>query len=216
MKTNYKKTFNILGYLFYWLIFPPHYIWKLAKNKGLKKWQKITGYLLSIFSPFTLILFSLIGISIVIYKPARFSVFKIENTLGIEIPFWSRVNKNKITHYRQDFIAEVDLKFTERQIENLILQIKNTPFYNHQFQEYAEDENGQVIGDSLAYWTLRNYLEKSHMTGYWMTEDSVTFYFKEPNLSDIPNAAILFHESFGVSARLNKNQRILKYEYSKY
>jgi hypothetical protein len=215
MKANLKKVLNFLKYIFFWLIFPIHYIWLVSQNKGLKKWQKMSGYLLVLFSPFTLIGLFLIGFAILFYKPDRFSVHQVENTLGIDIPFWSQLTNNKITHYRQDYVAEVELQFTENQLENILDQIEKSPYYNYQFQDYAEDENGKSVGDSLAYWTLRNHLEKTGSTGYWIKEDSVTFFFKEPNLSDIPNAAILFNEGYSVTARLNTQQRILKYKYGK-
>jgi hypothetical protein len=214
-KSYFINFFKILSYLLSWFIFPPIYIWLLVKNKGIKKWQKIFGYLLVIISPFTLILVFLIGFSIIFYKPPRFSVFHVEDTIGIDLPFWSKINKNKITHNRQDFVAEVELEFNKKQLKKIIHQIEESPYYNHQFDNYYEDENEKPVGDSLAYWTLRNHLENTGLTGYWIKEDSVTFFFKEPNLSDIPNAAILFNEGYSVTARLNTQRRILKYKYSK-
>ena len=70
--------------------------------------------------------------------------------------------------------------------------------------------------DTLLYWKVRNYLEKEHLTGYWIKKDDVTYDFYSPVLSDIPNSAILFHEGFDISASLSLQDKTLNYQYTKY
>jgi hypothetical protein len=92
-------------------------------------------------------------------------------------------------------------------------QIRKTAFYDSSRLElYGSDSLGWIKSDTLLYWRVRNHLEASQRTGLWVYDsEKGAFEFYEPNLSDIPNAALLFEESYTVSAKLNLKNRTLTY-----
>ena len=60
---------------------------------------------------------------------------------------------------------------------------------------------------------MREHLEATHLTGLWVYDPEKGAYeFYEPSLSDIPNASILFEESYTVSAEVNLKNRTLSYK----
>jgi hypothetical protein len=140
----------------------------------------------------------------------------MEETLNIEISDNYDVKTNTINYEGQDYDAIIILKLSDESINNLKGQIEKSPFFNlkHDFSRNNEIESEK--SDTLLYWKVRNYLEKEHLTGYWIKKDEVTYEFYSPNLSDIPNSAILFHEGFDINASVSIKDKTLNYEYIKY
>lgn len=212
-----RKVLRILAMLFSWLLFPFYFIYSIYQNRGIARSMKRLAYFSVIFSPFTLGLFALIIISILTYKPTSFSVDTMEQSLNIEIEGDYTVEKNKIIwNGSQDYNAIILIKLTEESYAKLVDQIEKSSFYNLNQDFYGNDELKWKKSDTAMYWKVRNYLEEKKITGYWIRNDSLSYDFYEPTLSDIPNAAILFHEAYLVEAHLSKKDRILKFEYVKY
>ncbi len=195
-----------------WIIFPPVYLFLIFKDKTLKKWYKIVAYISVVISPFTLWLIIIIAS----HQPSKFSMDTMEETLNIEISDNYDVKTNTINYEGQDYDAIIILKLSDESINNLKGQIEKSPFFNlkHDFSRNNEIESEK--SDTLLYWKVRNYLEKEHLTGYWIKKDEVTYEFYSPNLSDIPNSAILFHEGFDINASVSIKDKTLNYEYIKY
>jgi hypothetical protein len=79
------------------------------------------------------------------------------------------------------------------------------------------DDNNWPEQDSIKYWSVRTYLEKSKLTGLWVYNSKKAVYdFYEPSLSDIPNAAIMFQEDYVISAEFNPKTKILTYKRFQY
>lgn len=206
-----KKTLRTLLLILTWILFPPVYIFLIFKNKTLKKRTKIVAYISVIASPFTLCLALLITILILLHQPSKFSVDTVEETLNIKITddFFTDgydVEKNTITYFDQDFTATVVLKLSKESFKDVKSQIERSPFFNTEWQQ----------SDTVLYRKVRDYLEKEHLTGYWIKKDNLSYEFYAPTLSDIPNSAILFHEGFDVIANLSLLDRTLNYKYIKY
>lgn len=212
-----KKVLRTTVMLFSWLLFPFYFIYSIYQNRSIAKSMKRLAYFSVIFSPFTLGIFALIIISILIFKPTSFSVDTLEESLNIEIEGDYTVEKNKIIwNGSQDYNAIVLIKLTEESYANLVGQIEKSPFYNLNQDFYGNDELKWKNSDTVKYWKVRNYLKEKKITGYWIQDDSLSYDFYEPTLSDIPNSAILFHEGYTVEAHLSKKDRILKFDYVKY
>jgi hypothetical protein len=207
-----KKILRFLLLVVAWIIFPPVYLFLIFKDKTLKKWYKIVAYISVVISPFTLWLIIIIAS----HQPSKFSMDTMEETLNIEISDNYDVKTNTINYEGQDYDAIIILKLSDESINNLKGQIEKSPFFNlkHDFSRNNEIESEK--SDTLLYWKVRNYLEKEHLTGYWIKKDEVTYEFYSPNLSDIPNSAILFHEGFDINASVSIKDKTLNYEYIKY
>ena len=77
---------------------------------------------------------------------------------------------------------------------------------------HGADELAWAQSDTVVYWKVRDYLEKNKRTGLWVYHpDRNAYEYYEPSLSDIPNAALLFKESYVLSAELNGYTRTLHY-----
>jgi hypothetical protein len=82
---------------------------------------------------------------------------------------------------------------------------------------FYSDDNDWSEQDSIKYWSVRTYLEKSKLTGLWVYNSKKAVYdFYEPSLSDIPNAAIMFQEDYVISAEFNPKTKILTYKRFQY
>lgn len=210
-----KNILNILFYLITWIIFPPLFIFLLVRNKQLKKKIKIYGYFSIIISPFTILLAIMISIYAMIYQPSKFSLEKLEDSIGISLPSGYSTEKNSIEYLGQDYEAEVKLIFTDKGLNKVINNIEQTKYFNLQNSFYGSNKIEWVKSDTALYQSVRDYLETEHLTGYWIKTDSVTYEFYEPRLSDIPNSAILFHEGYFILATINTSEKKLVYKYIK-
>ena len=92
-------------------------------------------------------------------------------------------------------------------------QIRQTAFYgSSRLELYGSDGVEWPKSDTLLYWKVRDHLEASQLTGLWAYDSEKGVYeFYEPNLSDIPNASILFKESYVVSAEVDLKNKTLSY-----
>ncbi len=82
--------------------------------------------------------------------------------------------------------------------------------------QFAPELGGQFqpgkVVSLLRFFHVRTYLEKTKLTGLWVYNSKKAVYdFYEPSLSDIPNAAIMFHEDYVISAEFNPKTKILTY-----
>jgi hypothetical protein len=187
----------------------------LAKNKEMNKSTKVWGYLSAILSPVSLLFILVIGFLIVTYKPSKFSISELEDSIGLSLPRGYKVNINQMTHSFQDYSAEVELEFEENELQELIKEIENSPFYNLQYNFNRSNAEEWLKSDTTVYWKVRNHLEEEKMTGYWKKGDADTYNFYTPNFSDIPNSAFLFNEGFDIEATLNIKSKKLIYRYYK-
>ncbi len=146
---------------------------------------------------------------------------EISTDLGVAIPYW----ETKLTKYSEsksgfrgegEILADIELE--PDALEDLAQQIRQTEFYDSSKHIlYGSDELAWPQSDTVFYWTVRDHLEKNKRTGLWVYDPERTVYeFYEPNLSDIPNAAILFGESYVISAELNLKKRTLSYRRIEY
>jgi hypothetical protein len=142
---------------------------------------------------------------------------EISTDLGVAIPYWG----TKLTKYSEsksgfrregEVLAEIELDADA--FEDLAQQLRETEFYDSSKQVlHGGDELAWAQSDTVFYWKVRNHLEKNKRTGLWVYDPERKVYeFYEPNLSDIPNAAILFEESYVISAELNLKNRTLVYK----
>jgi hypothetical protein len=140
----------------------------------------------------------------------------IGQDLGISIPYWG----TSVTAYadtKSGFRGEGEITATLEldpdALEHLKDQIKQTAYYDSSRLElYGADGIEWPKSDTLLYWKVRNHLEKNKLTGLWVYDHERAVYeFYEPSLSDIPNASILFEESYTLSAELNLKTRKLSY-----
>jgi hypothetical protein len=92
-------------------------------------------------------------------------------------------------------------------------QIRQTAYYDSSKHVlHGADELAWAKSDTVFYWTVRDHLEARHLTGLWVYDTEKGVYeFYEPSLSDIPNASILFKESYTLSAEVNLKTRTLSY-----
>lgn len=208
MKNILRSSLLILT----WLIFPPVYVYLIFNDKTLEKRIKIRAYISVIISPFTLYM---IGI-ILFHQPSEFSLNTMEETLNIDIADDYDIEKNTINYNGQDFNAIIKLKLSDVAIEKITNQIESAPFFNLKQDFFGNDEVEWQKSDTLLYWKVRNYFEKEHLTGYWVKRDDFNYDFYSPNLSDIPNSAILFNEGFDIKASLSLKDKTLNYEYIQY
>ena len=140
----------------------------------------------------------------------------ISADLGVQLPYWG-TNMTEYTESKSGFRGEGEvlatLEFDTAAFEEFKTQIRQTAFYDSSRLElYASDSLGWIKSDTLLYWRVRNHLEVSQRTGLWVYDtEKGTYEFYEPNLSNIPNAALLFEESYTVSGELNLKNRTFTY-----
>lgn len=140
---------------------------------------------------------------------------EIESKLGISIPAWTCVS-GSINFLGQDYEKELNLKFTDKGLLELIKQIEQTMYFNLNHTFYGNNSVEWKKSDTVFYRTVRKYLGEKHLTGYWMRTDSSTIIFHEPDFSDLPNSAILFDEAYQVEAELFVKDRKLVYKFIKF
>jgi hypothetical protein len=145
----------------------------------------------------------------------------IGQDLGISIPYWG----TSVTAYadtKSGFRGEGEITATltldADALAKLQEQIRQTAYYDSSRLElYGSDGIEWPKSDTLLYWKVRNHLEASQLTGLWAyDQEKGSYEFYEPSLSDIPNASILFEESYMLSAELNLKSRTLSYRRIEY
>ena len=140
----------------------------------------------------------------------------ISADLGVKLPYWG-TKLTKYTNSESGFRGEgeilADIELEPDALEDLALQIRQTEFYDSSKHIlYGSDELAWPQSDTVFYWKVRDHLEKNKLTGLWVYDQERAVYeFYEPSLGDIPNASILFEESYMLSAELNLKSRTLSY-----
>jgi hypothetical protein len=146
--------------------------------------------------------------SVAIMSCGNNSFDELKQNLGVSIPSDTKIDG-------QDFEKEIILIFSEKGLSKLKSEIESSKYFNLQQEFYGSNEMEWQKSDTTLYWDVRNYLEKHLLTGYWIKQDEFTYRFYEPDLSDIPNSAILFHEGYVIEATLRLNDRKMSYKYIK-
>ncbi len=204
-----NKKADKLKMFMLWAVFPPAFIYLiLKKDKGIKR-EKMTIYMSVIFSPFT---WFVIG-SIIFYMTMyRTPLSKVENTLGIKVPFWHLTLKN-ITSWldMQDYTSIVVIKFNDNSLRQLKDEIERTQFYNQYYYMLNTDGNRREKMDSNVYYKTYNYLSAKKLTGYWYKKDSKTYVFFEPNYGE----SHILNYSYSVFASLSLKDKKLRYRFVK-
>jgi hypothetical protein len=146
---------------------------------------------------------------------------EISTDLGVAIPYWG----TKLTKYsdsKSGFRGEGEvlatLEFDAAAFEEFKTYIGQTAFYDSSKQVlHGADELAWAKSDTVFYWTVRDHLEAKRLTGLWVYDQQRAVYeFYEPSLSDIPNAAILFQESYVLSAEVDLKNKTLSYRRVQY
>ena len=140
----------------------------------------------------------------------------IGQDLGLSLPYWGTTMteyRDNISSFRGEGEIRASLVLDADALAELQEQIRQTAFYDSSKLElYGSDGIEWPKSDTLLYWRVRDHLEATHLTGLWAYDQEKGVYeFYEPNLSDIPNASILFKESYVLSAELNLKKRTLSY-----
>lgn len=140
----------------------------------------------------------------------------IGQDLGISLPYWGTrmlAYSDITTSFRGEGEINASLALDADALAELQEQIRQTAFYDSSRLElYGSDSLGWIKSDTLLYSKVRNHLEASQRTGLWVYDyEKGVYEFYEPNLSDIPNAALLFEESYTLSAEVNLKNRTLSY-----
>ena len=140
----------------------------------------------------------------------------IGKDLGISLPYWGTsvtAYEDKVSSFRGEGEITASLVLDADALAELQEQIRRTAFYDSSKLElYGADSLDWIKSDTLLYWKVREHLEATHLTGLWVyNQEKGVYEFYEPSLSDIPNAAILFEESYTLSAELNQKSRILTF-----
>lgn len=210
-----RKTFSTLLHILAWLVFSPLFILLIARNGDLSRKTKKNWYLAALLSPFALFVFLFYLAVIFSHRPSRFSMYKLQKSVGVTIPWLYSVEKNTIEYSRQDYIATVELRFSGRGMKKLMKQIEKSGFYNFRHNLSAKEAKLRLASDTAFFNDIVRYLEKERLTGIWVKTDSVTCRFIEPELGDIPNSAILFHQGYVIEAVIRVNEKRLCYKYLK-
>ena len=140
----------------------------------------------------------------------------IGKDLGISLPYWGMTvieYRDNISSYRGEGEITASLVLDADALEELQEQIRQTAFYDSSKQVlHGADELAWAKSDTVFYWKVRDHLEATHLTGLWAYDPKKGVYeFYEPSLSDIPNASILFKETYTLSAEVNLKTRTLSY-----
>jgi len=140
----------------------------------------------------------------------------IGQDLGISIPYWGTsvtMYTDKVSGFRGEGEITASLALDADALAELQEQIRQTAYYDSsKLVLHGADELAWAKSDTAFYWTVRNHLEAQRLTGLWVYDQQRAVYeFYEPSLSDIPNASILFKESYTLSAELNLKTRTLSY-----
>lgn len=140
----------------------------------------------------------------------------IGQDLGISIPYWGtsvKAYQDKVSSFRGEGEITASFILDADALAKLQEQIRQTAFYDSsKYVLHGADELAYAKSDTAFYWKVRDHLEATRLTGLWVYDpEKEAFEFYEPNLSDIPNASILFKESYVVSAEVNLKNRTLSY-----
>ena len=141
----------------------------------------------------------------------------IGQDLGISLPYWGTTGieyRDNISSFRGEGEIRASLALDADALAELQEQIRKTAYYDSSKLElYGADSLGWVQSDTLLYWKVRDHLEARQLTGLWAYDQEKGIYeFYEHSLSDIPNASILFEESYTLSAEVNLKSRTLSYK----
>ena len=140
----------------------------------------------------------------------------IGQDLGISLPYWGITMTDftdNISFFRGEGEIRASLALDADALAELQEQIRQTAFYDSSKHIlHGADELAWAKSDTVFYWKVRDHLEATHLTGLWVYDSEKGAYeFYEPNLSDIPNAALIFEETYTLSAELNLKSRILTF-----
>lgn len=140
----------------------------------------------------------------------------IGQDLGISLPYWGTrmLAYSDITNsFRGEGEINASIALDADALAELQDQIRQTAYYDSSKLElYGADSLAWVQSDTLLYWKVREHLEATRLTGLWVyVQEKGIYEFYEPSLSDIPNASILFKESYTVFAEVNLKTRTLSY-----
>ena len=140
----------------------------------------------------------------------------IGKDLGISLPYWGTsvtAYADKVSSFRGEGEITASRVLDADALAELQEQIRQTAFYDSSKQVlHGADELAWTKSDTVFYWKVRDHLEATHLTGLWAyDQEKGTYEFYEPSLSDIPNAAILFKETYTLSAEVNLKSRTLRY-----
>jgi hypothetical protein len=141
---------------------------------------------------------------------------EIGQDLGIPIPYWGTsvtAYEDKVSSFRGEGEITASLVLDADALTELQEQIRQTAYYDSSKHVlHGADELAWAKSDTVFYWKVRDHLEASQLTGLWVYDPKKGVYeFYEPSLSDIPNASILFKESYTLSAEVNLKSRTLRY-----
>ena len=140
----------------------------------------------------------------------------IGKDLGISIPYWGTsvtAYEDKVSSFRGEGEIRASLALDADALAELQEQIRQTAYYDSSKQVlHGADELAWAKRDTVFYWKVREHLDASQLTGLWAYDQEKGVYeFYEPSLSDIPNASILFKETYTLSAEVNLKNRTLRY-----
>ncbi len=140
----------------------------------------------------------------------------IGKDLGISLPYWGTTMTDftdNISSFRGEGEIRASLALDADALAELQEQIRQTAFYDSSKHIlHGADELAWTKSDTVFYWKVRDHLEASQRTGLWVYDQEKGVYeFYEPSLSDIPNASILFKETYTLSAEVNLKNRTLSY-----
>ena len=140
----------------------------------------------------------------------------IGKDLGLSLPYWGTsvtAYEDKVSSFRGEGEIMASLVLDADALAELQDQIRQTAFYDSSKQVlHGADELAWAKSDTVFYWKVRDHLEASQRTGLWAYDSEKGVYeFYEPSLSDIPNASILFKETYTLSAEVNLKTRTLSY-----
>lgn len=146
---------------------------------------------------------------------------QISKDLGIKIPYWGTTlisYKDNTTLLRGEGEINVQVELDANSFKEVESQIRQTPFFADRKKNLqGADMVEWPKSDTVFYWNVRHHLEKHKLTGLWLYDKKKqVFEFYEPNLSDIPNAGILFSEDYSISAELDPKNRMLRYQRSQW
>jgi hypothetical protein len=140
----------------------------------------------------------------------------IGKDLGISLPYWGTTMTDftdNISSFRGEGEIRASIALEADALAELQEQVRQTAFYDSSKHIlHGADELAWAKSDTVFYWKVRDHLEATHLTGLWAYDQEKNVYeFYEPSLSDIPNASILFEESYTLSAEVNLKNRTLSY-----
>ena len=140
----------------------------------------------------------------------------IGQDLGISLPYWGTTMteyRDNISSFRGEGEITASLVLDADALAELQEQIRQTAFYDSSKHVlHGADELAWAKSDTVFYWKVRDHLEATHLTGLWVYDPEKGVYeFYEPSLSDIPNASILYKETYTLSAEVNLKSRTLSY-----